>query len=132
MAAERADILPWIESLPAGWETKIGERGSRLSGGQRQKLSIARALYRDPHLLVLDEPTSALDDFSRREIRHTLSGLIGTVTLLVLSHDAELLDLCPLRVRIERQGFYGLNQSEAKPAFAMKKRGENQWAPGSI
>ena len=67
-ACGKAGALGFIESLSQGFDTVIGERGSRLSGSQRQRLALARALYRDPWLLVLDEATSGLDSVSETAV----------------------------------------------------------------
>lgn len=75
-----------LGSWPDGLETMLGERGSLLSGGQRQRIGIARALYRDPELLVLDEPTSALDSGSEQLVKSTLQNLVGEKTVVVIAH----------------------------------------------
>ncbi|KHK99315.1 hypothetical protein LK09_03300 [Microbacterium mangrovi] len=75
-----------IADLPSGLDTEIGERGVRMSGGQRQRLGLARALYRRPHVLVLDEATSALDNVTEHEIAQTLAGLGGTLTIIIVAH----------------------------------------------
>lgn len=75
-----------VRELPAGLETRLGERGVRLSGGQRQRIGLARALYRDPTVLVLDEATSALDNATEREITETLERLKGTLTIIIVAH----------------------------------------------
>ena len=89
----KAGALGFIESLPEGFDTVIGERGSRLSGGQRQRLALARALYRDPWLLVLDEATSGLDSASETAVVDALRELKGSLTMLVVAHTGRLLEL---------------------------------------
>ena len=85
-ALSDANALEIVESLPDGWHTRIGERGSRLSGGQRQRLAIARALIRNPSILILDEATSALDVESEQKVREALSRLMVGRTCLVVAH----------------------------------------------
>ena len=85
-AVQRAQLEDLISELPYGLETSAGERGMRLSGGQRQRIGIARALYRNPSLLVLDEATSALDNQTERSITDTIEGLHGSMTVVVVAH----------------------------------------------
>lgn len=87
LAAKSAAISEYIESLPAGYDTMVGERGIKLSGGQRQRLALARALIKDPALLVLDEPTSALDAESQDLVKDTLRELADRrVSTLIIAH----------------------------------------------
>jgi ABC-type multidrug transport system fused ATPase/permease subunit len=91
-AAARAGLLPWIESLPLGWDTPVGAHGAAISGGQRQRLALARALLADPALMILDEPTAHLDPDSRRALTaDILTATQGRATLLI-THDLEGLD----------------------------------------
>lgn len=75
-----------VAQLPDGLDSTLGERGMRISGGQRQRLGLARALYRRPGVLVLDEATSALDNLTEHEITRTLSELSGQLTILIVAH----------------------------------------------
>jgi ABC-type multidrug transport system fused ATPase/permease subunit len=89
-AARAARLDDWVESLPAGFDTVLGERGVRMSGGQRQRLAIARALLRDPSVLVLDEATSALDTQTEKEILETLVVLARGRTTISITHRLSL------------------------------------------
>ena len=85
-AAEFAGAAEFINQLPQGYATEIGERGTRLSAGQAHGLAIARAFLKDAPLLVLDEPTSSLDPESEMLIRHALERLVHNRTVLVIAH----------------------------------------------
>jgi ABC-type bacteriocin/lantibiotic exporter with double-glycine peptidase domain len=85
-AATVADIHDFIESLAEGYETKIGEKGVKLSEGQKQRLYLARAIVKDPDILVLDEPTSALDSQTEKTIFQSLPSIIKNKTLFVVAH----------------------------------------------
>lgn len=85
-ALERAQVADFVRSLPDGLETEVGDRGVRLSGGEAQRIGIARALYIDPQFLVLDEATSSLDVETEAAVTAALSDLHGSTTVLVIAH----------------------------------------------
>ena len=85
-AARQADAHEFIMRLPAQYQTQIGTRGLSLSGGQRQRIGLARALLREPEILILDEATNALDSLSEAAIQRTITRLEGRATVLVVAH----------------------------------------------
>ena len=90
-AARRAQLGPWIDSLPDGMDTPVGERGARLSGGQRQRVALARALLAGAPVLVLDEPTSGLDRPTARRLLDDVVTASGGTTVVYITHrDEEL------------------------------------------
>jgi ATP-binding cassette subfamily B protein len=86
LAAERAQIHDFIETLPDGYETLVGERGLTLSGGQRQRIAIARALITDPRVLILDDATASVDAATEREIKRALREVMEGRTTFVIAH----------------------------------------------
>jgi ABC-type multidrug transport system fused ATPase/permease subunit len=111
-AARAADIHDFVAgSLPSGYYTLVGERGVRLSGGQRQRIAIARALYRDPPVLVLDEATSALDGITEGVVMEAIQRFSGRKTIIVIAHRVTTLRTCDViylfdRGRVTAAGSY--------------------------
>lgn len=99
-ALKLANLTEWVESLPEKTYTVLGENAVTISGGQRQRLGIARALYRDIELLILDEATSALDQNSENAIVETLVMLQGSLTMIVIAHRLSTIENCDKVIEI--------------------------------
>lgn len=94
-AARIAELHDFVNhDLPSGYQTLVGERGVRLSGGQRQRIGIARALYRDPDLLVLDEATSALDNLTEKVVMEAVHNLGHRKTIIIIAHRLSTVKEC--------------------------------------
>jgi thiol reductant ABC exporter CydC subunit len=91
-AAARARLLAWIKSLPQGWDTPVGTHGAAVSGGERQRLALARAFLADPALLILDEPTAHLDPDSRQALTADLLHATEGRAVLFITHERDGLD----------------------------------------
>lgn len=100
-ALEEAQLKEFVESLPDRLNTEVGERGTRLSGGQRQRIGIARALYRNPEMLVFDEATSALDNETEKEVMKAIESLQGTKTILMIAHRLSTIENCDIVYKVE-------------------------------
>ena len=85
-AAELANVDEFVRNMPDGYETVIGERGASLSGGQKQRLAIARAILKNPVILILDEATSALDTMSEAVVQDALDKLMMNRTTVIIAH----------------------------------------------
>lgn len=104
-ALREAQLDQFVHSLPDGLDTMIGDRGVKLSGGQRQRIGIARALYRNPSVLILDEATSALDNETEKEVMEAIDGLHGTRTLIVIAHRLSTIKKCDKIYEVGNGGF---------------------------
>ncbi len=100
-ALRAAQMEEFVKKLPDGLDTGIGERGVRLSGGQRQRIGIARALYREPNLLIFDEATSALDNDTEAAIMEAINTLKGEKTMLIIAHRLTTIESCDKIYRVK-------------------------------
>jgi ABC-type bacteriocin/lantibiotic exporter with double-glycine peptidase domain len=117
-ALEAAGAAVFVDALPNGIDTPVGERGGRLSGGQRQRIALARALYRQPDLLILDEPTSALDRDSEQEVLASLRLIKGVCSMLIVTHSTQVAQICDEVITLEA----GRLVSTADSRSAMQNR----------
>jgi ATP-binding cassette subfamily C protein len=106
---EDAGAADFVRALPQGLDTVVGDRGNAVSGGERQRLAIARALLRKPRLLILDEATSALDGGSETLVLHSLERLRGRVTMLVVTHREQTRQIADLVLELDggRKTYFG-------------------------
>ncbi|MBK5238148.1 MAG: ABC transporter ATP-binding protein [Actinomycetales bacterium] len=121
-AIRRSQLDGLVEASPEGLNVRVGDRGVKLSGGQRQRVGIARALYRQPSVLVLDEATSALDNETEQRITETIEALGGDVTVVVVAHRLSTVKGCDQFVmlnngRVESAGTFS-TVVEKSPSFA--------------
>ena len=98
---EEAQLKEFIEELPEGLDTTIGDRGVRLSGGQRQSIGIARALYNDPEILVFDEATSALDNDTEAAVMEAVNSFHGKKTMIIIAHRLNTIEKCDIIYKVE-------------------------------
>lgn len=98
-----AQLAEFVEGLEQGLDTEVGERGVRMSGGQRQRLGIARALYRNPAVLVFDEATSALDNETEKEVMKAIDSLHGNKTMIMIAHRLSTIENCDIIYKVENK-----------------------------
>lgn len=98
---EEAQLSAFVKELEHGLDTEVGERGVKMSGGQRQRIGIARALYRNPEILVFDEATSALDNETEKEVMKAINGLHGNKTMIMIAHRLSTIENCDKVYKVE-------------------------------
>lgn len=103
-AATAAQLSDFIETLPEKYLTNVGERGVKLSGGQRQRIGIARALYKNPDVIILDEATSALDSETESAVMQSIEAMSEHVTILIIAHRVGTLRMCSRLIKVSDQG----------------------------
>ena len=106
-----ANLESFIAELPNGIDTKVGERGVRISGGQLQRVGIARALYKKPSILILDEATSALDSVTEKKIMDSVFSLSGDITIIIIAHRLSTIESCDYIYKLED----GIIKAHGKP-----------------
>jgi ABC-type multidrug transport system fused ATPase/permease subunit len=111
-AAQKANISSMIEALPANYQTRVGERGVLLSGGQLQRIGIARALYRKASILVMDEATSALDLDTEQAVMDEIDELNSDVTVFIIAHRMSTLKNCTSIIEIENGSIKKIKNSQ--------------------
>lgn len=115
---DSAQLGEFVRNLPSRLDFQVGENGRNISGGERQRLGIARALITNPKLIVLDEATSALDEKTQSQISSTLASLKGTHTLVMIAHRIETLEKCDRIIVLKNDKSYQI--LEPKEFFAMR------------
>ena len=111
-AAQRAFAHDFIMKMPQGYDTLIGDRGFRLSGGEKQRLAIARAILKNPPILILDEATSQLDSESERFVQEALDDLMIGRTVICIAHRLSTIKKASKIAVLENGGIVGLNTHE--------------------
>lgn len=104
----KAQMSHFVNSLPNGIDEIIGDRGIRMSGGQRQRIGIARALYRNPSLLILDEGTSALDNMTERDLIEAIKGIKGQCTIIMVAHRLSTVAVCDRIIELENGAIHSV------------------------
>ena len=136
-AAEDAAILPFIRELPKGFDTEVGERGLKLSGGEKQRVAIARTLLKDPPIVLLDEATSALDSRTEQDILATLKRVSADRTTIAIAHrlstiaDADVINVMESGRIVERGNHVELLRHDGLYAEMWNRQQSEDTQPGS-
>ena len=134
-AAAAARLLPWIQSLPRGWDTPVGAHGAAISGGERQRLALARALLADPAVLILDEPTAHLDPEARAALTADLLALTTGRTTLLITHELAGLDQVDEIIVLDhgKVAQRGTHEQliQADGPYRQLHEAPSSWSPGS-
>ena len=99
-----ANAWEFVSSLPNGIDEMVLDRGTRFSGGERQRIALARALYNEPQILILDEPSSGLDKSSERKLINSLDKLRGSMNIIIISHKKDVINICDKVFTLDKKG----------------------------
>ena len=107
IAAKAANVHDFIQNLPNGYETRVGERGMAVSGGERQRIALARAFLKDAPILVLDEPTSSVDNATETAIMEAMERLMKGRTTFIIAHRLNTIEHCDVVLKIDEGRLIG-------------------------
>ena len=99
-----SEIKDFVYNLPQSFKTKVGQNGAKLSGGQIQRLGIARALYQDPKIIIFDEATNALDNDTENKILKMIQNIKKNKLIFIVTHNTNPLDICDKTLKIDKNG----------------------------
>ena len=99
----KANAWDFVEKLPNSIDEIIYDKGMRFSGGERKKLALARAFYSDPNMLILDEPSTGLDIKSESEFISVITSILGTMTVIIISHKKDLVNICDRTLHLKNK-----------------------------